>query len=90
MNRIVRNDALCPNASSTGRRAVVKSTGTGMSKPLSAPKVDATPLWWLRSTPGWICMTRPSSQDIAAIWNSMCAANASASSAVTVAARAAA
>ena len=34
---------------------------------------------WSRSTPGWICITRPSSHDISAIWNSMLAANASTS-----------
>ena len=53
-----------------------------MSWPLSDPCVFAIAVLWSRSTPGWICITRPSSQDISAIWNSMLAANAATSASV--------
>ena len=51
----------------------------GCRSPCPGRGARRSSLLWSRSTPGWICMTRPSSQDIPAIWKSMCAAKASTS-----------
>ncbi|GAP55904.1 hypothetical protein AHiyo6_24690, partial [Arthrobacter sp. Hiyo6] len=40
-------------------------------------------MWWSRSTPGWICITSPSSHAIPAVTKSMCAAKACTSSGLT-------
>ena len=73
---IARNPGDVPNAASSGCSPCTKSTRVGMSKPLSSPKRACTAGSWLRRTPGWICMTRPSCALIRPISNSMCAANA--------------
>ena len=71
-----------PYRSSSGCSALVNSTATGMSWPVSAPYRAKVAGWWLRRTPGCSVITSPSSQDIRAISSTMCRRNAVASSAL--------
>ena len=76
-----------PKRSSSGLRLRTYSVGSGMSAPLSRPKRSKHCGLWLRYTPGWICITMPSSTLMRAISVSIWPRNSSASAGVQVARR---